>query len=294
MQEWRKLHIRQWRDRLVKVDARLDATLPQHPKTKRLIKRLGADGAWSLVKLIVWTVQNRSDGDLSGMSDEDIELAVDWAGTDGELIAALAEVGFLDGEESGRSLHDWAVHQPYASGAAARSHRARWNATKGHHGAAEADRLVPEWAAIRTAQANNADAGSISASTATSMLPAQAVDADRNAPSPSPLPSPLPKQTRPARTPRKSPVRSLPGDFSVSPAIRAWAGKGGFGRLDERLAHFVGWAKASGKQYADWDQAFQNAIRDDWAKLNGTYGPGVRQQPKAPATAFKTAEELGL
>lgn len=102
-----------------------------------------------------------------------------------------------------------------------------------------------------------------------------------------------PEKERPSR--KRPPAKSeLPAEFGITPAVRSWANMGGFDRLDERLAHFVGWAKASGKQYADWDQAFQNAIRDDWAKLTGTYGPGDRQLPRAPATVFKTAEELGL
>jgi hypothetical protein len=36
------------------------------------------------------------------------------------------------------------------------------------------------------------------------------------------------------------------------------------------LAHFVGYVKANGKTYADWDQALMNAIRGDWAKLRET------------------------
>jgi len=41
------------------------------------------------------------------------------------------------------------------------------------------------------------------------------------------------------------------------------------------LEHFVGYAKANGKTYVDWEQALQNAIRDDWAglkKVNGKAG----------------------
>lgn len=57
----------------------------------------------------------------------------------------------------------------------------------------------------------------------------------------------------------------LPENFAVSPAVRQWAvGKGFDAHLDAHLEQFTGSAKASARVYADWDQAFMNAIRDDW------------------------------
>jgi hypothetical protein len=163
------------------TDARIAVGLPQHPKTKKLIKRLGQASAWNLVCLILWAAANRSDGNLSGMSVEDIELSADWAGVDGALVDALVAVRFLDEVDGAFVLHDWHEHNPWAAGADMRSAKARWNAAKRHHGDAEADRLVPEYAAVRSAASN-----------ATSKQLAQD-DQDRsNAPSPSPSPSPSP------------------------------------------------------------------------------------------------------
>lgn len=68
---------------------------------------------------------------------------------------------------------------------------------------------------------------------------------------------------------KKQKLRTIPADFGISDAVRAWSAQNGFMRLSERLEHFTGYAKASGKTYADWDQAFMNAIRGDWANLNG-------------------------
>lgn len=151
------------------LDARLATNLPSHPKTKKLIRRLGKAAAWNLVCLILWTASNRSDGNLSGMTDEDIELSADWDGDDGQFVATLVEVKFLDGSKNCYCLHDWEEHNPWAAGAEARSAKARWNAAKRHHGIAEADRLVPEYAATRNASSN----------------------ASSNTPSPSPSPSPI-------------------------------------------------------------------------------------------------------
>ena len=75
-----------------------------------------------------------------------------------------------------------------------------------------------------------------------------------------------------ARAPRASSKPSktpLASDFGVSERVRGWASEKGLDRLDEHLEHFIGSAKANGYRYIDWDQAFMNAIRADWAKLRG-------------------------
>lgn len=64
----------------------------------------------------------------------------------------------------------------------------------------------------------------------------------------------------------------LPVGFAVSDQVREWAAKNHHGRLDAHLQHFVGYAKANGAKYADWDQAFMNAIRSNWAKLPAVNG----------------------
>ena len=68
--------------------------------------------------------------------------------------------------------------------------------------------------------------------------------------------------------------RALPPDFGISESVRSWALENGFSQLEKRLEHFIGYVTANGKSYADWDAAFRNAIRDDWAKLKG-YRPPV-------------------
>lgn len=60
---------------------------------------------------------------------------------------------------------------------------------------------------------------------------------------------------------------ALPTDFCISDQVRSWAAEKGHGQLEQHLASFVGKAKANGYKYADWDQAFMNAIRDNWAKI---------------------------
>lgn len=60
---------------------------------------------------------------------------------------------------------------------------------------------------------------------------------------------------------------TLPEDFGISDRVRKWAAEKKHGQLEKRLEHFVSYAKRSGKTYADWDEAFMSAIREDWAKF---------------------------
>jgi hypothetical protein len=96
-------------------DARISTALPSHPKTRKLQKRLGPSGCWSLVCLFLWTASNRWTGDLSGFSDEDIELASEWVGEGGVFVKTLVEVAFLDGEPGKYRIHDWQEHNPWAA-----------------------------------------------------------------------------------------------------------------------------------------------------------------------------------
>lgn len=73
---------------------------------------------------------------------------------------------------------------------------------------------------------------------------------------------------------------ALPDDFAISEQVRAWSTVKGFTDLDSHLEHFVGYAKARGAMYADWDQAFMNAIRGNWAKV-ARMRSGEREQPAA-------------
>lgn len=71
----------------------------------------------------------------------------------------------------------------------------------------------------------------------------------------------------------------LPQNFAISSRVEAWAKEQGFGRLDEHLEAFKRKAAAKGYSYVKWDDAFMEAIREDWAKLRGRTPNG------APAAA---------
>lgn len=140
------------------TDARISTALPSHPKTKKLARRLGPAGPLGCIYLFLWVASNRSDGDLAGMTDEDIELAVDWSGDEGAFVGAMVDVGFLEGEAGNRTVHDWAEHNPWAAGAGARSEKSSWAALCKQYGRAEAARRMPEYAQ-RINAAGQASAG---------------------------------------------------------------------------------------------------------------------------------------
>lgn len=70
----------------------------------------------------------------------------------------------------------------------------------------------------------------------------------------------------PGRKPRAQKT-FLPKDFGVSAAVESWAKSKGHTRLPEHLESFKAKVLANGYSYVDWDSAFREAIRGDWARL---------------------------
>lgn len=87
-------------------------------------------------------------------------------------------------------------------------------------------------------------------------------DGGGSAPPRDPPTSRKPSKPRATKTP-------IPDDFAVSQRVREWAQEKGFDRIDEHLEAFARKCKAKAYAYADWDLAFMEAIREDWAKLRG-------------------------
>ncbi|MCG3171850.1 MAG: hypothetical protein CALGDGBN_03556 [Pseudomonadales bacterium] len=69
---------------------------------------------------------------------------------------------------------------------------------------------------------------------------------------------------------RKKKSTTLPDGFGISDRVQQWAQAKGYDRLEERLEHFLSYARRSGRTYADWDEALMSSIREDWAKLGHT------------------------
>jgi hypothetical protein len=73
---------------------------------------------------------------------------------------------------------------------------------------------------------------------------------------------------------------SIPENFTISDAVRTWATKKGFDRLEDHLESFKDRAVMKGYQYIDWDAAFKTAIREDWGKIRQNLPGPSRQEPE--------------
>ena len=69
---------------------------------------------------------------------------------------------------------------------------------------------------------------------------------------------------------------SIPENFEISERVKVWAASKGHTNLQAHFESFQGKCKAKSYQYTDWDEAFMNAIRDDWAKLKQEAGATTR------------------
>lgn len=111
-------------------DIRVELTYPNHWKTRLLARLCGEGAPMRLVELWTYAAANRPNGDLTGMTDVQIETAANWTGESGTFVNTLRDpCHFLDGH----ALHEWADHQPWVVTAKKRSDHAkkaiksRWN-----------------------------------------------------------------------------------------------------------------------------------------------------------------------
>lgn len=87
-----------------------------HPKTQKLIRRLGYEGLFALQALWLWCAKNRPDGNLTGMDAEDIALAARWKGdvegqNEADFLCTLVALHWIDETRGGYVLHDWHEHK---------------------------------------------------------------------------------------------------------------------------------------------------------------------------------------
>ncbi len=84
----------------------------------------------------------------------------------------------------------------------------------------------------------------------------------------------------------------IPASFDISAELRTWAAKHGYDGLKQHLDYFRDVAIARGYRYADWDAAFRNAIRSNWAKLPGKAGTHPANRPTTLTERNQEAAQL--
>lgn len=91
----------------------IDLDFFDHPKTRRLVDRLGRGAEAMLVRMWCYTARYYSEtGRLTGLPGPEIEAVCRWEGEKGKAIAALVECGWLDKTPEGDyQVHDWQEHE---------------------------------------------------------------------------------------------------------------------------------------------------------------------------------------
>lgn len=91
------------------------SALFEHVKLKKLCKALGIPkphAVGHLEFLAHYVSQHNVTGDISNLSDDEIELAAEWTGEPGKFTAAAIGCRFVDRDASGTRLHDWPQWAP--------------------------------------------------------------------------------------------------------------------------------------------------------------------------------------
>lgn len=119
-------------------DIRFSVNFWQHPKTVKLSRKGGLEAVRSLQILWCFCAQERTDGILSGMDIDDIEIAADWRGEPGRLVELLLAGNWLEQFQEGTyALHGWEERQAYVSKKKLREEQAkaaaeiRWRKKRG-------------------------------------------------------------------------------------------------------------------------------------------------------------------
>jgi hypothetical protein len=113
------------------TDVRIATNYPDHPKTLKLKKMLGAEGVMSHIFLLCFVARVTPSGVLTDMDAKDIAEAAKWRGDPHEFVDTLHELRLLDQNSETYSVHDWQEHNYYCVSSKARSRSARRSAVIG-------------------------------------------------------------------------------------------------------------------------------------------------------------------
>lgn len=90
---------------------RVDLSLFDHPKVRRLERSLGAMAPLYLLKLWRWAILYAPDGDLSRHDPVDVAVGCDFDGEPADLLKALEAAKLVTRGDDGLRINDWDEHQ---------------------------------------------------------------------------------------------------------------------------------------------------------------------------------------
>lgn len=115
------------------TDVRIATSYPDHPKTLKLKKMLGADGVMSHIFLLCYVARVTPSGELKDMDAGDIAAVARWTGDPKQFVHTLVDLKLLDNRGDTYSIHNWQKHNYFAMTAPIRSEVARRNINKRWH-----------------------------------------------------------------------------------------------------------------------------------------------------------------
>lgn len=98
---------------VVSLFIRLDCSFFRHRKTIRLRSLIGDAAFWVPPALWVYAAEHQPDGDFSGYTDKELELAICYTpcvSNAPSMLQAMLQAGFLDAD---MKVHDWSEHNGY-------------------------------------------------------------------------------------------------------------------------------------------------------------------------------------
>ena len=95
---------------------RVDVPLRRHPKTSRLMRRLGvtrSEAVGIVVNTWSYVAEVSHDGSMRGIDASDLAFECGYRGDAADLMAGLVEAGFVDCDDAGEpsALHEWSAYQ---------------------------------------------------------------------------------------------------------------------------------------------------------------------------------------
>jgi hypothetical protein len=232
------------------VDFRITDDFADNPKVERLVRMLDESAIRALLRVFGYTARNRPDGNLTGLTGDDIEIIARWSPRrKGRLIAALVELNFLEQNGPDLLIHNWLKRQPYLADRDFRSARAkkaaqtRWNR---HSGASQADDST-----MLRGCSEHTD----------SMLSASPNDARSNARIDPDRIDPKRERTLTPKGKKRKPETTWPDGFTLSDSLRTYAVKHGFD-ADHEFEKFHLHAIDKSPTHKDWSIAFKRWIQN--------------------------------
>lgn len=236
------------------TDIRISISFKNHRKRKKFQFILGVPDATDyLLDFWLTAAVDRPEGDLSGLDNMDIALMAGWRDDPDHFVRSLIKAGFLDETETGLVIHDWEIHNGYASAAKKRSEAARkaakekWNRRLGE--GKKCDRNAP----------------------------AEDSQCDRNAPAraPSPTPTPTPTPTpipnpNPNPNPNPTPTTTEPPHELVDELIQSCLKVS-----SSSEAQFTSTVRFLQQMYHECPEVVERALMHFQANSNGKWKAGT-------------------